>query len=230
MYSLKKLILVILFHVNIVDCINVYNYGTTGLLTCTLPAIKHADKVILLKGSKKNNTLRLETNITNAGLDTVCYCGDPNKNYSFIIDTVTSKHEGRFKCIFQLGKNETYRHTVHTIVLPSVNTYHYEQGKYICYICNISRPINGSKLNVYMVAGGANITNRFLREFNSTDTHLVVGICTDTSYEDWTREAVCGVSYYDHVTEYNISYTSSNKIYTYFNEYGGSGSGLLPDK
>uniref|UniRef100_A0AAT9UQ92 Immunoglobulin-like domain protein n=1 Tax=Apapanepox virus TaxID=3049969 RepID=A0AAT9UQ92_9POXV len=208
---LKSLLLFAVFCA--VESYNVYlQNGATEALTCILPAAKHADKVVLIKGSKKNNTLKVESSISNAGLDTVCYCGDPDKNYTFILENVDEHHDGRFKCIFYLGKNETHRHTINAIVLPKVDTYWYLNDQHVCYVCNITKPRNIDELKVYMVSGGVNITNRFLRDFKSTQTNRVVKTCTDKSYDDWARNAVCGVSYYNHLKEYNISYDSTNGV------------------
>ncbi|UWX11133.1 CRPV-024 [Crowpox virus] len=196
-----------------IESYNIYfQNGDTEALTCILPAAKHADKVVLVKGSKKNNTLKVESSISNAGPDTICYCGDPDKKYTFILESVGEQHDGRFKCIFYLAKNETHRHTINVVVLPKVDTYYYLNDQHVCYVCNITKPRNTDELKVYMVAGGVNITNRFLRDFNSTPTNRVVKTCADKSYNGWAQSAVCGVSYYNHLKEYNISYDGTNGV------------------
>ncbi|AYP74064.1 Ig-like domain protein [Fowlpox virus] len=137
---------------------SVSQHGKHVNLTCLLPPTEHADKLTVFKVND-NTSFHNTLNVTNAGPEVPCYCGDTDKEYNILLTNYSSdKNEGKYRCVFYLGDNETHRHSIDLRVMPKVTTYSYlgEDGN-TYYGCNRTTTKEEKSAKLYAKVGSSKI-------------------------------------------------------------------------
>ncbi|UOX38628.1 immunoglobulin-like domain protein [Finch poxvirus] len=182
-------------------------HGKSVNITCLLPPTEHADKLIVFKAN--DNASFYETvNVTNAGPEVPCYCGDVDKEYKLFLTNYSSNEcEGKYRCVFSLNGSETHRHSIDVRVMPKVVTFSYlGHDNKTYYGCNRTKTKEEKSVKLYAKLGGSRIDNRNTGglSFNSTKESFLLAVPVNR-----TERVICGMSYQGRTEERVISYTAS---------------------
>nr|WIK87651.1 Ig domain protein [Oriental turtle dovepox virus] len=167
----------------------VSGYAKNINLTCTLPREKHADKLNVSGGSSSFSDTII--NITNAGPEVPCYCGDPDKEYKVLLTNVTESDEGKYRCRFSLNGTTTHRENIDLRVIPRVYMYTYSDiNNNTYYVCNRTKSIEERNVKLYAKLGSVQVNDKTKGvSYNSTKTEFILGV------GDKTDRVLCGISY-----------------------------------
>ncbi|ARF02851.1 SWPV1-292 [Shearwaterpox virus] len=187
---------------------HISGYGKYVNLTCLLPPTDHADKVVIFK-TNENSSFHHTLNVTNAGPEVPCYCGDADKEYTFFLTNFsTGENEGKYRCVFYLDNNETHRHAIDLRVIPKVVTYSYlgDDGT-VYYGCNRTKTKEEKSVKLYAKVGSSKVeSNSRGISFNSTKNSFVLSVASNKTSE----KVVCGLSYQGRTEERIIKYVAKN--------------------
>ncbi|QGM48962.1 MPPV-338 Ig-like domain protein [Magpiepox virus 2] len=176
-------------------------------ITCLLPPTEHADKLIVFK-TNDNASFYHTVNVTNAGPEVPCYCGDVDKEYRFVLTNHSSSEcEGKYRCVFSLNGSETHRHSVDVRVMPKVVTFSYlGHDNKTYYGCNRTKTKEEKSVKLYAKVGSSRIDNRNTGSlsFNSTKESFLLAVSANK-----TDKVICGMSYQGITEERVISYVAS---------------------
>ncbi|UWX11492.1 CRPV-383 [Crowpox virus] len=176
-------------------------------ITCLLPPTEHADKLTVFKVND-NSSFSDTVNVTNAGPEVPCYCGDVDKEYKFFLtNNSSSECEGKYRCVFSLNGSETHKHSVDVRIMPKVVTFSYlGHDDKIYYGCNRTKTKEEKSVKLYAKIGSSRIDNRDTGDlsFNSTKESFLLAVSANK-----TEKVICGMSYHGRTEERVISYVAS---------------------